>query len=305
MTQIGFIGLGTMGGPMARNIVRGGHAVRGFDTNPAAIEAHVAEGGIAVTSPRQAAEGAAVVITMLPDGPDVERAVLGEDGILAGLARDAVLIDMSTIDPAVTRRIGALVAERGAQMVDSPVGKTADHAVAGTLTLMVGGDAETIARVRPILDVIGKDFFHCGGLGMGEAMKLTNNFLAATLMAASVEALVTGAKAGLTLELMTEVMRTTMAWNNQLAVSLPKKALAGDFSLGFMVKLAQKDQRLAIAMAESLGARTPVGRAAHDTLAEAAEQGMAELDVSAVMLLRERQAGVTVRQTPPTSLRPR
>lgn len=296
MTEIGFVGLGTMGGPMARNILRGGHAVRGFDMNPAAVAAHVEAGGTAATSPKHAAEGADVVITMLPDGPDVERAVLGENGVLAGLGRGAVYIDMSTIDPAVTRRVGEAVAAKGALMVDSPVGKTADHAVAGTLTLMVGGEPEVIARVRPILDLMGKDFFYCGPLGMGEAMKLTNNFLAATLMAASVEALVTGTKAGLSLDLMMDVMRTTMAWNNQLGVSLPKKALAGDFSLGFMVKLAQKDQRLAVGMAEALGSRTPVGRAALDSLAEAASAGLAELDVSALMKLREDQAGVTVRK---------
>ena len=296
MTEIGFVGLGTMGGPMARNILRGGHAVRGFDMNPAAVAAHVEAGGTAAASPQAAAEGADVVITMLPDGPDVERAVLGESGVLAGLKPGAVYIDMSTIDPAVTRRVGEAVAAKGALMVDSPVGKTADHAIAGTLTLMVGGDPEVIARVRPILDLMGKDFFHCGPLGMGEAMKLTNNFLAATLMAVSVEALVTGTKAGLSLDLMMDVMRTTMAWNNQLGVSLPKKALAGDFSLGFMVKLAQKDQRLAVGMAEALGSKTPVGRAALDSLAEAASAGLAELDVSALMKLREGQAGVVVRK---------
>lgn len=296
MTDIGFVGLGTMGGPMARNILRGGHAVRGFDMNPAAVAAHVEAGGTAAASPRQAAEGAEVVITMLPDGPDVERAVLGENGVLSGLGRGTVYIDMSTIDPAVTRRVGEAVAAKGALMVDSPVGKTADHAIAGTLTLMVGGEPEVIARVRPVLDLMGRDFFHCGPLGMGEAMKLTNNFLAATLMAVSVEALVTGTKAGLSLDLMMDVMRTTMAWNNQLGVSLPKKALAGDFSLGFMVKLAQKDQRLAVGMAEALGSRTPVGRAALDSLAEAASAGLGELDVSALMKLREDQAGVVVRK---------
>lgn len=296
MTKIGFVGLGTMGGPMARNILRGGHAVRGFDMNPAAVAAHVEAGGTAAASPRQAAEGAEVVITMLPDGPDVERAVLGENGVLSGLGRGTVYIDMSTIDPAVTRRVGEAVAAKGALMVDSPVGKTADHAIAGTLTLMVGGEPEVIARVRPVLDLMGRDFFHCGPLGMGEAMKLTNNFLAATLMAVSVEALVTGTKAGLSLDLMMDVMRTTMAWNNQLGVSLPKKALAGDFSLGFMVKLAQKDQRLAVGMAEALGSRTPVGRAALDSLAEAASAGLGELDVSALMKLREDQAGVVVRK---------
>jgi 3-hydroxyisobutyrate dehydrogenase-like beta-hydroxyacid dehydrogenase len=234
---------------------------------------------------------------MLPDGPDVERAVLGEGGVLSGLGAGAILIDMSTIDPAVTRRIGAEILARGAVMIDSPVGKTADHAVAGTLTLMVGGDREIVDRVRPILDLMGRDFFYCGPLGMGEAMKLTNNFLAATIMAASVEALVLGTKAGLSLELMMDVMRTTMAWNNQLAIALPRKALADDFSLGFMVRLAQKDQRLAIAMAKALEVPTPVGTAAHDTLAEAAAKGFADADVGSILKLREGQASVHVRRT--------
>ena len=282
---------------MAQNLLRGGHSVAGFDISPAVMERHGEVGGVLASSPREAAEGADIVITMLPDGPDVERAVLGDDGALGGLGEGAILIDMSTIDPAVTRRIGAEVAACGAFMIDSPVGKTADHAVAGTLTLMVGGDREIVDRVRPILNLMGQDFFYCGPLGMGEAMKLTNNFLAATIMAASVEALVLGTKAGLSLGLMMDVMRTTMAWNNQLAIALPRKALAGDFSLGFMVRLAQKDQRLAVAMADALGVETPVGLAAHNTLAQAAEQGFAEDDVGSILRLRERQAGVRVRST--------
>src|SRR5690606_26325663 len=191
---------------------------------------HREAGGGLAASPREAADGAEAVITMLPDGPDVEKAVLGPDGAVHAMKPGSVLIDMSTIDPAVTRRIGAALAERGIEMVDSPVGKTADHAAAGTSTLIVGGKPEVVERVKPILSCLGTDFFYCGELGMGEAMKLTNNFLAAAIMNATCEALVLGAKAGLSLDTMLDVMRTTMAWNNQLAVSLPKKALADDFS---------------------------------------------------------------------------
>jgi 3-hydroxyisobutyrate dehydrogenase-like beta-hydroxyacid dehydrogenase len=295
MDMIGFLGLGTMGGPMARNILRKGYRVRGFDLNPAAMEAHVAAGGEAATSLAGLAEGCEVVITMLPDGPDVERAVLGDGGLIGAMQPGTVLIDMSTIDPAVTRRVGQALAEKGIAMVDSPVGKTQDHAIAGTLTLMVGGDRAVVERVRPILDCMGSDFFYCGGLGMGEALKLTNNFLAATILSATSEALVMGTKAGLTLELMTDVMRTTMAWNNQFAVALPKKGLAGDFAPGFMVKLGEKDQRLAIGMARALGVETPVGAAAHAVLVAAKTTGFADLDVTAVLRLREEQAGVTVR----------
>lgn len=295
MKNIGFVGLGTMGGPMARNVLRKGFPVKGFDLDPAAIERHREAGGATAGSPKEAAEGVDVLITMLPDGPDVERAILGEDGAIHGLKSDAVVIDMSTIDPAYTRRIGKVLAERRIAMVDSPVGKTADHAIAGTLTLIVGGDRKVVDDVRPVLDCMGTDFFYCGDIGMGEAMKLANNFLANTILSATSEALVMGIKAGLSLETMMSVMKTTMAWNNQLGVSMPKKALADDFSLGFMVRLAEKDHRLAVQMAKSLGVETPVGSAAFDVLKQASTNGLAGLDVSAVLRLREEQAGVRVR----------
>ena len=124
---------------------------------------------------------------MLPDAPDVENAALGPDGIVSGLKPGSVMIDMSTSALETTRRIGAALVARGCDMVDSPVGKTAEHAVTGTLTLMVGGDEATIARVRPVLDCMGTDFFHCGGLGNGHAMKATNNLLATTLVALNAE----------------------------------------------------------------------------------------------------------------------
>lgn len=295
MKKIGFVGLGTMGGPMARNVLRKGFPVKGFDLNPAALEKHREAGGTTAGSPREAAEGVDVLITMLPDGPDVERAILGENGAIHGLKSGSVVIDMSTIDPSYTQRIGKVLAERRIAMVDSPVGKTADHAIAGTLTLIVGGDRKDVDQVRPVLDCMGTDFFYCGKLGMGEAMKLANNFLANTILSATSEALVMGVKAGLSLETMMAVMRTTMAWNNQLGISLPKKALADDFSLGFMVRLAEKDHRLAIQMAKSLGVETPVGTAAFDVLKQASGNGLAGLDVSAVLRLREEQAGVKVR----------
>jgi len=228
----------------------------------------------------------------------VERVATAPDGILAGIRPGSVYIDMSTIDPATTRRIGALVKEKGADMIDSPVGKTADAAVAGTLTLMVGGDAAVVARCRPLLDCMGTDFFHCGGLGAGQTMKLLNNLLAQALGAASTEALVAGVKAGLTLDTMLSVLRTTMAWNNQLAVSMPKKSLVGNFAPGFMMKLAQKDCRLALQMVESLGVNAPVGRATLASLDEGIRHGLQDMDVGAMLKMREEQAGVTVRLTP-------
>ncbi|MGN6303595.1 MAG: NAD(P)-dependent oxidoreductase [Mesorhizobium sp.] len=296
--NIGFLGLGTMGAPMALNLLRKGYSVRGFDLSSAAFKQHEEVGGTTAGSPREAAEGMDVVIAMLPNGPDVERAILGDDGAIHSMKPGSVLIDMSTIDPAVTRKIGAALAEKGVEMVDSPVGKTSDHAVAGTLTLIVGGKPEVVEAVRPILDCMGTDFFYCGELGMGEAMKLTNNFLSAAIMTGTVEALVMGTKSGLSLETMMSVMRTTMAWNNHLGVSLPKKALADDFTPGFMVRLAEKDQRLALDMADALGSPTPIGAAVLETLADTARNGLSDLDISAVLRFREEQAGVRVRAVP-------
>ena len=180
-------------------------------------------------------------------------------------------------------------------MIDSPVGKTADAAVAGTLTLMVGGPAEVIARCRPLLDCMGTDFFHCGELGAGQTMKLLNNLLAQALGAASTEALVAGVKAGLTLDTMMSVLRTTMAWNNQLAIAMPKRSLVGNFAPGFMMKLAQKDCRLALQMVDALGVTAPVGHATLASLDEGIRHGLKDMDVGAMLKMREEQAGVTVR----------
>ena len=294
----GFIGLGTMGAPMARNILKKGHALVVHDVVPQAVESVVAAGARAAKTPREVAENADIVITMLPDSPDVERVAAGPDGVIAGLKVGSIYIDMSTIDPETTRRIGAQVKAKGAEMIDSPVGKTADAAVAGTLTLMVGGDADVIARCRPLLDCMGTDFFHCGDLGAGQTMKLLNNLLAQAIGTANAEALVSGVKAGLTLDLMLSVLRTTMAWNQQLAVGMPKKPLIGNFTPGFMVKLAHKDCRLALQMVDALGVTAPLGHATLAALDEAMRGGLKDMDVGAMLKMREEQVGVKVRLTP-------
>jgi 4-hydroxybutyrate dehydrogenase/sulfolactaldehyde 3-reductase len=292
---VGFIGLGTMGGPMAQNLLKKGHQLVVFDVHGAAVRTLADAGAKPAETPKDVAARSEVVITMLPDAPDVERVALGRDGVIEGIRAGSVYIDMSTIDPGTTRKVGAAMAAKGVSMIDSPVGKTADHAVAGTLTLMVGGPPETIARVREVLDCMGTDFFHCGELGAGQTMKLLNNLLAAAVGEASIEALVSGTKAGLSLETMMSVLRTTMAWNNQLAISMPKRSLVGDFKPGFLMKLAHKDCRLALKMVEDLGVAAPVGRAALESLSEGLGRGLQDHDVGALLKLREEPVGVTVR----------
>jgi 3-hydroxyisobutyrate dehydrogenase-like beta-hydroxyacid dehydrogenase len=297
MTDIGFIGLGTMGAPMARNLLRKGHRLTVHDIAPAAMAALAADGAAVATTPRAAAAASEIVVTMLPDAPDVEAAAQGPDGILAGLRPGGVWIEMSTIDPGTSRRLGAALRAQGSDMVDSPVGKTAEHAVSGTLTLMVGGADDTIARVRPVLDAMGTDFFHCGALGAGHAMKCLNNLLATTLVAINAEVLVAGVKAGLTLDVMTAVMQKTMAWNNQLAVAFPGRPLRGDFDPGFMLRLAHKDCRLGLEMIRDMGLAAPVGTATLAACQEGLDQGLGRKDVGVLLAMREAPSGVTVRLT--------
>jgi 3-hydroxyisobutyrate dehydrogenase-like beta-hydroxyacid dehydrogenase len=263
--------------------------------DPRAVAALVEAGATAAPTPKAVAAASEIVITMLPDAPDVVGVAHGPDGILAGLRPGAVMLEMSTIDPGTSRALGREARARGADLVDAPVGKTADHAVSGTLTLMVGGDPATIARVRPVLDCMGTDFFHCGDVGAGHAMKCVNNLLATTLVAANAEALVAGLKAGLTLETMTAVMQKTMAWNQQLAVAFPLRPLAGDFDPGFMLRLAHKDCRLALAMNRDMGLAAPVGEATLAACQEGLDAGYGGNDVGVLLKLREERAGVRVR----------
>jgi 3-hydroxyisobutyrate dehydrogenase-like beta-hydroxyacid dehydrogenase len=293
--KVGFIGLGVMGSPMALNVLKGGHELTVYDRRPQALEPLVAAGARAAASPREVGAASQIVVTMLPEPQHVEQVVLGEDGIAAGMAAGGIVIDMSTIDPVTSQRVGQALKARGIAMVDSPVGKTSEHAVSGTLTLMVGGEPADIERAMPVLRCMGTDTFLCGGPGMGHAMKITNNLLATTIMAANTEVLAIGVKAGLKLELMMEVMKTTMAFNHQLYVAMPKKAFVGDDSPGFMVKLAVKDVRLAVELARTYGFEALVGRAAQETLDRAGRLGYADRDTAALMKIREDELGIRVR----------
>ncbi|MGA1286856.1 MAG: NAD(P)-dependent oxidoreductase [Rubrivivax sp.] len=293
--KVGFIGLGVMGSPMALNVLKGGHELTVYDRRPEALEPLVAAGARAAASPREVGAASQIVVTMLPEPQHVEQVVLGEDGIAAGMAAGGIVIDMSTIDPVTSQRVGQALKARGIAMVDSPVGKTSEHAVSGTLTLMVGGEPADIERAMPVLRCMGTDTFLCGGPGMGHAMKITNNLLATTIMAANTEVLAIGVKAGLKLELMMEVMKTTMAFNHQLYVAMPKKAFVGDDSPGFMVKLAGKDVRLAVELARTYGFEALVGRAAQETLDRAGRLGYADRDTAALMKIREDELGIRVR----------
>mgnify|MGYP000146081377 CR=1 FL=1 len=296
--KVGFVGLGVMGAPMALNILKHGHELTVYDKSPEAVARLVQAGAKQAHTAREVGAASDIVVTMLPEPQHVEQVVLGPDGLAEGLRAGGIVIEMSTIDPSTSRRVGDALRQRGMELVDSPVGKTSEHAATGTLTLMVGGNKEAIDRATPVLNCMGTDTYYCGGPGTGHAMKMTNNLLATTIMIANTEALAIGAKNGLTLELMQEVMRTTMAWNQQLAVAMPKKAFLGDDSPGFAIRLACKDVRLACEAADQMGFEASVGRGAQATMERAMAQGLGDRDTAALMFLREKALGIEIRQQP-------
>jgi 4-hydroxybutyrate dehydrogenase/sulfolactaldehyde 3-reductase len=295
MAKVGFIGLGVMGAPMALNILKGGHTLSVFDLNPDAVQRLVEAGATACATPREVGAASDFVVTMLPEPHHVDGAILGKDGVAEGLPKGGIVIEMSTIDPQTSQRIGDELRARGMNLVDSPVGKTSEHAVTGTLTLMIGGEPEAIARAEPVLDCMGNEKYYCGGPGMGHAMKITNNVLATTIMVANTEAIALGLKCGLTLEMMQKVMKNTMAWNSQFSTAMPKKGFLGDDSPGFAIRLAAKDVRLACELEERLGIPSRIGRGGLAALDAAIVAGYGDRDTARLQFMLEEKLGVAAR----------
>jgi 4-hydroxybutyrate dehydrogenase / sulfolactaldehyde 3-reductase len=282
MSKLGFIGVGTMGAPMARNIAKGGHDVRAYDVNQQAVD-QLADAGIKpAASAAEAAGGVDILITMLPNSQHVEQAAFGANGFAAALGKAALYIDMSTIAPAVTDSIAGRMAKLGIAMLDAPVGRQQMHAVAGKLLIMVGGADADVERARPILALMGDTIVHCGRLGMGARMKVVNNYMSITLNVLSAEALVLAERSGLDPDLARRTMLGTAAGQGHFGSTYPSKVLKGDLSPGFMVDLAHKDLGLALDLAEDIGAPVATGSAARDAYDRAREQGKGREDWTTV-----------------------
>lgn len=290
--RIGFIGTGTMGAPMARNVARGGHDVAAFDIDAGAVRALADAGIAAAASAREAAAGKDVVISMLPNSQHVEDLVFGPDGIAGVLAPDGVYVDMSTIAPTTTQSIAARLRARGLAMVDAPVGRQQQHAVEGKLLIMVGGEEADVARVRPVLELMGDTIVHCGPCGAGGAMKIVNNFMSITINLAAAEALVLAEKAGLDPELARTVMLGTVAGQGHFGTTYPAKVLRGDLEPGFMIDLAHKDLGLAIDYARELGAPLDSGETARLRYDDARKAGRGRQDWSALYDFLRQRAGM-------------
>lgn len=293
---IGFVGLGAMGLPMARRLVRAGYALTVHDVATAQVESLVVDGATAADSARSAAAASDVVVLMLPDSPQVQEATGGEDGVLAGLRPGTLVIDMSTISPAVTREVAANVAAAGGRFVDAPVGRTSRHAAEGDLLIMVGGADQDVDAAWPILQNFGTDIIRCGPVGSGETMKLVNNLLTATIVAANAEALVLGVASGLELQTVLGVLRMTAASNTHLKNTYAEKALRRDFSPGFATRLAVKDLRLVMSLAIDQQLPVGVGAAALQLFSTACSQGHALDDYTSVITVLESLAGVQLEE---------
>jgi len=270
--RVGFIGLGIMGAPMARNLLRAGHALTVHSRTHARVEPLIAAGASAADSPAAVAAAVDALVTMLPDTPDVEAVVAGPGGVLEGARPGLLAIDMSTIDPEAARALAARAASAGVDLLDAPVSGGEQGAIGGTLSIMVGGTAAAVERAAPIFAALGHQVTHMGGPGQGQMTKLVNQVIGATTLAAVAEGIVLAAHAGL------DPAATIRAIDGGAASSWMLRELGPrmqrrDFAPGFMVRLQQKDLRLALAAAQRLGVQLPTTALVHLLLKTLEAQG--------------------------------
>src|SRR5262245_11746510 len=230
--RVGFVGLGIMGRPMAKNLLKAGHTVVAYNRSAGPRAELAAAGATIAATPREAAAGAEAVITIVTDSPDVEHVILGPDGVAEGASPGTVVIDMSTISPEVTRRIGAALAERGVKMLDAPVSGGDAGAIAGTLSIMVGGDAADVETARPLFEAMGQRIVHCGSLGAGQTVKLCNQVAITGTLLGVCEALLFATKSGVDPLKMLEAVSAGAAGSWQMS-NLGPRMVKRDFAPGF------------------------------------------------------------------------
>ncbi|WP_368667239.1 NAD(P)-dependent oxidoreductase [Roseomonas sp. 18066] len=281
--DVGFIGLGRMGRPMASNLCRKGFRLVVNDINPEAVaelELLQARAGASVA---EVAAAGQVIVTMLPNSAIVDQVIGGAEGVLAHARPGSIVLDMSTIDPETTDRLAALAKARGIGFVDAPVGRLASHADRGESLFMVGGEAAHFEAVRPLLEAMGSTIHHCGPVGSGTRTKLVNNFLAVASCQMNAEALALSQRFGLELEKTLDVLYGTTAVNGQLKIAWPTKVLKGDIEPGFTIDLAHKDLTLIVDAANAARVPMPMAAAAREAFSTARSRGFGGKDFSAMV----------------------
>ena len=294
-TKIGFIGLGIMGKPMARNLLKAGFPLIVHNRSRAKVDELVKDGATAATSPVEIASQSDVVITMLPNSPDVELVVLGPKGLKEGAKAGQLFIDMSTINPVISQKIAHGLSSLGVTMIDAPVSGGEKGAIDGTLSIMAGGKAEDFERALPIFNALGKTITHMGPLGAGGFTKLANQIIVAINLTAIGEALVFGTKAGVDPEKMIRALGGGLAGSKCLDQK-SEKIINGDFAPGFKVDLHSKDLNLIQDAARAIGVPIPTSAFVEQLFAALRVRGRGGLDHSSVVTMFEDLAGVQVRR---------
>jgi 2-hydroxy-3-oxopropionate reductase len=297
MECIGFIGLGIMGKPMSLHLLKAGYLLTVLDRNPEPQNELAAAGAHVGSSPRGVAETCDVIITMLPDSPDVEEVILGRDGVLDGLRAGSLVVDMSTIMPSVARRVAEAVRQKGCDALDAPVSGGQVGAQKATLSIMVGGSPVAFERARPIFEKMGKNIVHVGDAGAGQVTKAANQIVVAVTIAAVSEALLLAAKAGVDPAKVREALLGGFAQSRILDLH-GNRMLQRNFAPGFKIKLHRKDMNIILNTARELGLALPASASVAELMNALIANGGAELDHSALVTVLEKLGNFEIPASP-------
>ncbi len=289
--RVGFIGLGIMGRPMAGNILKAGYPLTVFNRTHSKTEEFASQGAKVAKIPAQVAEASEIIITIVSDSPDVEEVVAGPQGVLEGIAPGSIVVDMSTISPAVERELGERLRAKNCLLVDAPVSGGDVGARNATLAIMVGGDSQALERVRPVLEVMGQSITYCGPIGSGQLAKLCNQILVSVSLLGVCEAITFARKNSLDPQVMIEAVKGGAAGSWQLA-NLGPRIVARDFAPGFMVDLIQKDLRLVLETATSGNACLPATALVQQLFGSAQAHGSGREGTQSLAKALERLAAV-------------
>jgi 3-hydroxyisobutyrate dehydrogenase len=289
--NIAFIGLGTMGAPMAQNLLKAGFPVTVHNRTRSKEEPLAQAGAKRATSPKEAAQGADVVITNVSDSPDVETVILGDQGAIHGMKAGSILIDVSTISPLVTRKVAEKLAEKQIEMLDCPVSGGSEGAIKGTLSIMVGGKAEVLAKVLPVLQAMGKTVTHVGAIGSGQVTKAINQVILAGTYAAVAEGIAMGLAAGIDIDAAHQALSGGAA-NSWVLTNRAGNMIKNDYPLGFRTRLHRKDLGIAIETAKDLGVSIPLAALVEQMEVSLVKRGFGDEDVSNIARIVREQAGL-------------
>jgi len=293
--KIGFIGVGTMGKPMGLNLMKAGYELTVYDINPEPLQEFREKGAAVGPSIKEVAGRADVLITIVPNSADVEAVIVKEGGAIEGLRSRSIVIDMSTIDPSVSRKIAKALREKEIHMLDAPVSGGQMGAIAGTLAIMVGGEEEVFKRCLPIFQAMGKNIFYCGPNGNGEIAKIVNNLMSGVIRLLSAEALALGVKAGVPLKVLYDVVNESSGQSRSVQASAAATAFKGNYEPGFASYLMHKDLGLALNLGREQGVPLPIGALGQQIYSQLLAAGLGKKDTGVIFKVMEDLLKIKIR----------